>query len=220
MRWPGDISHPDWRLTRYGGEECCLCTVIGSRLVVTENSQVTRPSPFTFMPSAQASLLCLVGFLHLINWLEYSMEGLWRKRNLQFGGCTLVDLQSLQDFLDWWRIHFATEFSSCSQALGWALGDPIHKNIPPQFLYIILIIWLPPLCFLAFLLPTFPLLNSMSPARYKWETYRLFTCESWSLCIHGHGAHPSKCSFSFHLLSSAPHTSQSYPPAILEPHVQ
>lgn len=63
---------------------------------------------------------------------------------------------------------FCSWISSCSQALGWALGDPICKNIPPQFLYIILIIWLPPLCFLAFLLPTFPLLNTTSPARYKW----------------------------------------------------
>lgn len=47
------------------------------------------------------------------------------------------------------------------------MGGPIRKNIPPQFLYIFLIIWLPPLCFLAFLLPSFPLLNTMSPARYK-----------------------------------------------------
>ncbi len=96
--------------TGYGGEECCLCPVIGSTLVVTENSQVTSRSHFTFMPSAQASLLCLVGFLQLINWLEYSMEGLWRQRNLQFGGCTLVDLQSLQDFLDWWRNTICGEY--------------------------------------------------------------------------------------------------------------
>jgi hypothetical protein len=51
------------------------------------------------------------------------------------------------------------------------------------------------LCFLSFLLPTFPLLNTISPARYKWSqdgkrTTCSLPCESWSLCIHGHGVPP------------------------------